>query len=483
MDAALAERAIDANLWARCVARLRGEVLNRPQLAFQGDLEACHGFLRYCARYAASANPQYLAALVPRVIGTAERHFRPILEAAKVLRQTADLRNPASWYPEARKMKRKIVLHTGPTNSGKTYQALQSLKAAPSGLYCGPLRLLALEVYETLNQQGAITNLVTGQERRELMFASHTSCTVEMTNVEKEYDVGVIDEVQMMGDEQRGWAWTRALLGMRAKEIHLCGDPAAAPVVRKLAAACGDELEERAYERLTPLRVAPKSLGGSLRNVRKGDAIVAFRRRDIYQIRRLIERLTGHKCCVVYGRLPPETRNAQARLFNDPGSGYDVLVASDAIGMGLNLNIRRVVFSEVTKFNGTNTALLSTSQLKQIAGRAGRAGGIYPEGVVTVFEDEDMPLLRAGLDGSSETVVSAGLQPNTEQVVQFADSWRRMHGSVPALSRLLSNFIEASQLDGDYFMCDAGGVRERKSHTGRHGTAWRGIEVWLLHQC
>jgi ATP-dependent RNA helicase SUPV3L1/SUV3 len=321
MSVAFAEKSIDATLWARCVARLRGEILNRPVLAFEGSLEQCHSFLQTCAAYSQTLDARYLESVVPLVIRTAERHFRPILEAAAVLRRTADLRQPASWYPEARKLKRKIVLHTGPTNSGKTYQALKRLREAQSGLYCGPLRLLALEVYETMNQGGTITNLLTGQERRELMFSTHTSCTVEMANVDKPFDVAVIDEVQMIGDEDRGWAWTRAFLGLQAKELHVCGDPAAASVVRKLASACGDEVEERHYERLGPLHIAKSSLNGSFHNIRPGDAVIAFRRRDIYQIRRLIERRTGHKCCVVYGRLPPETRNAQARLFNDPASG------------------------------------------------------------------------------------------------------------------------------------------------------------------
>lgn len=321
MDLAAASKAMDATLWARCVARLRGELLNRPTIPFEGDLGACHAFLRSAAAFEESGDTAHLAPAVDLVLRTGERHFRPILEAAAVLRQTADLRQPASWYPEARKMRRKIVLHTGPTNSGKTYSALQRLREAGEGLYCGPLRLLALEVYETLNQEGSITNLVTGQERRELMFATHTSCTVEMASLDRPFDVAVIDEVQMIGDDSRGWAWTRALLGLQAKEVHVCGDAAAAPVVRKLAAACGDELEERTYERRSPLAVCEASLGSSFRNVRKGDAVVAFRRRDIYQIRRLIERSSGRKCCVVYGRLPPETRNAQARLFNDPASG------------------------------------------------------------------------------------------------------------------------------------------------------------------
>jgi ATP-dependent RNA helicase SUPV3L1/SUV3 len=141
-------------------------------------------------------------------------------------------------------------------------------------------------------------------------------------------------------------------------------------------------------------------------------------------------------------------------------AGYNVLVASDAIGMGLNLNIRRIVFSEIAKFNGTETVILSPAQVKQIAGRAGRAKSQYPEGYVTTFADADMPLLEQCMKADNAEITCAGLSPNTDQVVQFASSWKSMHGSVPGLSRLLSNFIEASQLDGDYFMCDAGGVSD-----------------------
>ena len=148
-----------------------------------------------------------------------------------------------------------------------------------------------------------------------------------------------------------------------------------------------------------------------------------------------------------------------------------MLVASDAIGMGLNLNIKRVVFSELTKFNGTETAVLSASQMKQIAGRAGRAGGIYPEGEVAAFNDDDVALLLDGLAQPSDTVESAGLLPSTEQIILFAESWRRIHGSVPQLSRLLANFIEASQLDGDFFMCDSQAVRPGRRRTDRRRRA------------
>jgi ATP-dependent RNA helicase SUPV3L1/SUV3 len=145
------------------------------------------------------------------VIKDAEKELAEAIVAHKALCMTSDLRIPHEWYPYARLIKRKIYYHGGPTNSGKTYRALQRLKAADpakgGGMYCGPLRLLALEVYDQLNKSGVYTDLLTGQEQRQVPFSSHISCTVEMVNLNREYDVAVIDEIQMIANEQRGFAW------------------------------------------------------------------------------------------------------------------------------------------------------------------------------------------------------------------------------------------------------------------------------------
>ena len=251
----------------------------------------------------------------------------------------ADLRYPYEWYPDARTIQRKIHLHVGPTNSGKTYHALKRLESASSGIYAGPLRLLAHEVYSRLNALGKPCNLITGDERvlveSEDMVMS--SCTVEMVPVSMDVEVAVVDEIQMIGNEHRGWAWTQAVLGIKAQELHLCGEERAVPVIKELAAAMGEKLEIHRYERLSPLRTMSTSLDGDLRKLRKGDCVVAFSRVQIHALRKDIERITGKNVAVVYGSLPPEIRAQQAKLFNDPDNDYDFLVASDAIGMGLNL--------------------------------------------------------------------------------------------------------------------------------------------------
>ena len=275
------------------------------------------------------------------------------LQVLQQANEALDLRYPAEAFPMARARTRKVYLHVGPTNSGKTYNALRALASAPSGVYAGPLRLLAHEVWERLNR-GSIRphdadpssahlyarecNLITGEEQRIVSLeAQLTSCTVEMVNLFKYWSVCVIDEIQMIADPQRGAAWTAAVLGVCADELHLCGEEAAVPLIEALMKETGDELIVRRYERLTPLAVATESLKGHWNRIEKGDCVVTFSRRSIFDLKREVENATGLRCAVAYGRLPPETRSEQAALFNDQTSGYDVIVATDAIGMGLNL--------------------------------------------------------------------------------------------------------------------------------------------------
>ena len=275
------------------------------------------------------------------------------LQMLKQAHEALDLRYPAEAFPVARARTRKVYLHVGPTNSGKTYNALRALASAPSGVYAGPLRLLAHEVWERLNR-GSIRphdahpstahlyaracNLITGEEQRIVSVnATLTSCTVEMVNLFKHWSVCVIDEIQMIADPQRGSSWTAAVLGVCADELHLCGEEAAVPLIESLMRETGDELIVKRYERLTPLAVATESLGGRWDRIEKGDCVVTFSRRSIFELKRQVEQATGLRCAVAYGRLPPETRSEQAALFNDRDSGYDVIVATDAIGMGLNL--------------------------------------------------------------------------------------------------------------------------------------------------
>ncbi|ODQ82300.1 hypothetical protein BABINDRAFT_158923 [Babjeviella inositovora NRRL Y-12698] len=284
-----------------------------------------------------------------------------------------DILNPAEWFPEARKIRRKVIMHVGPTNSGKTYRALLRLERAATGYFAGPLRLLGREIYERMRAKGIRCNLITGEEiipdlDRYGNPAGISSGTVEMIDLRNEMEVCVLDEIQMIADEYRGFAWTNAFLGVKAREIHLCGEASAVPLIKKLVEITGDALEINHYERLGKLEVSNRFV--NIRSLMPGDAVIAFSKRGILELRQKIEEQTMYKCAVVYGALPPETRNAQSDGFNT--GKYDILVASDAVGMGLNLKIKRIVFSAVDKFNGEEMEVVSPPQIKQIGGRAGR---------------------------------------------------------------------------------------------------------------
>lgn len=388
----------------------------------------------------------------------------------ELIRSITDLRVPALAFANARSLTRQIHLHVGPTNSGKTHGALVTLSRARTGMYAGPLRLLAHEVWERMNQ-GTISpgippracNLRTGEEVRTVdEYAGLVSCTVEMADVTRPYDVAVIDEIQMIADPQRGFAWTHAVLGLPAKELHLCGEASTVPLIQHLAKLCGDDLHVHNYERLTPLHVAPHSLYGDLGKVQRGDCIVAFKRSTIFRLKEQIEARTGLQCALAYGALPPETKSEQAKLFN--AGKLDVMVASDAIGMGLNLRIKRVIFDTLSKWNGTETVPLSLSQIKQIAGRAGRYGtsrDASPHGLVLTRHEDEMDILRAALAAPVRSVTHALIQPSKQKLESLSfllprsrpkEAVRR--GNVlqeNSMSSLLEEFHAMADLDAGIF--------------------------------
>ncbi|BAU00764.1 hypothetical protein LR48_Vigan442s002900 [Vigna angularis] len=361
-----------------------------------------------------------------------------------------DLTCPHSWYPQARKKHRRVILHVGPTNSGKTYHALKQLESSASGIYCGPLRLLAWEIAKRLNKVQVLCDLITGQEREEVDGANHKAVTVEMADVSADYQCAVIDEIQMIGCTTRGYSFTRALLGIAADELHLCGDPAAVPLIQEILKITGDEVEVQFYERLSPLIPLNVPLG-SFSNVRNGDCIVAFSRKEIYSLKKRIEKEGKHLCSVVYGSLPPETRTRQASMFNDASSEFDVLVASDAIGMGLNLNISRIIFSATKKFDGFEVRDLTVPEIKQIAGRAGRYGSNFPEGQVTCLDEDDLPLLHSSLNSPSPILERAGLLPTFDLMYMYS----RLHPRY-GFYQILAHFLDNAKLSENYFIvnCD-----------------------------
>jgi len=312
-------------------------------------------------------------------------------------------------HSHARKIPRKIIYHMGPTNSGKTYHAIQALSKARKGCYLAPLRLLAAELYDTLNTLGAKTTLLTGEEVIEVEGATHYSSTIEMAKLNEEFTVAVIDEIQMITDKQRGWAWTRALVNLHAFEVHICGDGSVLNLIQQITDLCGDELEVRNYERMTELKVEDRPI--TLAQLQKSDALIVFSRRNALKYKYDLEQI-GFKVSIIYGMLSPEVRREQARKF-DKGL-TDVIVSTDAISMGMNLPIKRIVFSTLTKHINSQEYPITPSEIKQIAGRAGRFQR-FPVGAVTCLQKVEEGLsdiqdaLESTLDQQTQSMVGPDL--------------------------------------------------------------------------
>lgn len=289
---------------------------------------------------------------------------------------------PEEEYSDARNMKRHFILHIGPTNSGKTYQSLERLKKCEKGAYFGPLRLLALEVYDKFNWDEVPCNMITGEEELLVDGAKCQASTIEMLNQNDWYDIVVVDEVQMIADPFRGHNWTKAILGLKANEIHLCMAPEAEEIVIELINRCKDTYEIIRHERKTELIYEHTQI--ELKDVEQGDALIVFSKKSVLALAAEMNRL-GIKASVIYGNLPPETRRKQVELFTSGET--KVVISTDAIGMGLNLPIKRVIFVETYKFDGVQKRILLPPEIKQIAGRAGRMG-LYEQGYVLALSDK-----------------------------------------------------------------------------------------------
>lgn len=315
--------------------------------------------------------------------------------------------NPKDEYKEVRRIKRKFYLHLGETNTGKTYNSIQRLKKSSKGIYLSPLRILALENYERLNREGVKCNLITGEEEIIVEGAEHISCTIEKLNIDEEYEIAIIDEIQMINDDQRGASWTRALLALKCKEIHVCGAINSKELLIDILEDCEEDYEIKEYKRDIPLIMEYKQF--SYKDVKMGDALVVFSKKRVLELANFYSNL-GIKPSMIYGDLPPEVRRKQYEQFINGESS--MIISTDAIGMGVNLPIRRIVFMEIKKFDGDEVRYLNSQEVKQIAGRAGRKG-IYNEGFVASY-GSTQKFINDNLEIKDELIESAVLGPSEE---------------------------------------------------------------------
>jgi len=260
---------------------------------------------------------------------------------------------------------RDVTAVLGPTNTGKTHLAIERMVAHESGVIGLPLRLLAREVYQRVSEKvgpGKVA-LITGEEKIVPAAARYFVCTVEAMPRETDAAFVAVDEIQLAGDLERGHIFTDRILHLRGRqETLLLGAATMRGILEKLL---------RGISVVTRPRLSHLAYAGSKKLTRlpRRSAIVAFSADEVYAIAELIRRQRGG-AAVVLGALSPRTRNAQVALYQS--GDVDYLVATDAIGMGLNLDVDHVAFAQNRKFDGYQSRPLTTAELGQIAGRAGR---------------------------------------------------------------------------------------------------------------
>ena len=321
----------------------------------------------------------------------------------------------------------RLVAVLGPTNTGKTHLAVERMLGHASGMIGLPLRLLAREIYDRIvKQRGAhAVALITGEEKIVPPRAVYFVCTVEAMPLSREVEFLAIDEIQLCADPERGHVFTHRLMHARGtRETMLLGAGTMAPLVRRLL----PHAEIVGRERLSRLTYAgPKKLTRLPRRT----AVVAFSADQVYAIAELIRRQRGG-AAVVMGSLSPRTRNAQVALYQS--GEVDFLVATDAIGMGLNMDVDHVAFAGLRKFDGRRTRYLQPQEVGQIAGRAGRFQKDGTFGVTGEADDMHPDLVEA--------VEAHRFQP------VLAAEWRNSKLDFSSLGGLMRSLAQAPEREG-----------------------------------
>ena len=261
--------------------------------------------------------------------------------------------------------KNKVTAVLGPTNTGKTFLAIETMLSFQSGMIGFPLRLLAREVYDKVIKKidPSKVALITGEEKIIPLNAKYFLCTVESMPVDKSLEFVGVDEIQMCADSERGHIFTDRLLNLRGEKLTmLMGSNTIKSIIEKLS----DDIEFINKERFSKLSFSGHK---KISRIERKSAVIAFSAEEVYAIAELIRRQKGG-AAIVMGSLSPKTRNAQVNLYQS--GDVDYLVATDAIGMGINMDLDQVFFSNIKKFDGKKLRRLNISEIGQIAGRAGR---------------------------------------------------------------------------------------------------------------
>ncbi len=357
-----------------------------------------------------------------------------------------------SLFPLARSMNRKLKFFVGPTNSGKTYNAMKELKEANSGLYLAPLRLLALEGYEDLKENNIEASLITGEEQIIDDDAAHVCSTIEMLDFNLDVDVAIIDEVQMLDDIDRGWAWVNAIIGCPAKTIIMTGSVNALDAVKKIASYLGEDLEVVKHQRKTPLKTMARHT--ALENLEAGTALIAFSRSDVLKLKQRLQK--KYRVSVIYGNLSPEVRRDEAKRFRKKQS--DILIATDAIAMGLNLPIKNILFTTDTKFDGVSRRKITVNEIVQIAGRAGRYGH-HQVGFLGATRRDVLSYIKEEFEAPIRTIKPPfRVKMSSEQLESLAS-----HIKTNSLTKVLKFFKDNMSFEGPFIASNISSLIEAAS--------------------
>jgi ATP-dependent RNA helicase SUPV3L1/SUV3 len=264
-----------------------------------------------------------------------------------------------------------------------------------------------------------------------------------MLDTKTKVEVAVIDEIQMLADRDRGAAWTAAVCGAPASVVYLVGAPEARRAIEALAERLECPLEVHVLKRKAPLSMEPGAVR-KIRNLRRGDAVIAFSRRDVLMWRDMITE-TGLSVATVYGNLSPEVRRAQAERFREGQA--DIVVGTDALAMGLNMPIQRIVMTTAVKYNGVEEEEISAALAKQIAGRAGRYG-VHEEGFVAGYDDDTHDIMRSLMKEKIPPVKASGfaVAPSLEQLHRIASVTGES-----SLVKLLRRFVHNIDVPDGFF--------------------------------
>ena len=261
--------------------------------------------------------------------------------------------------------KDKITAVLGPTNTGKTFMAIETMLGFDSGMIGFPLRLLAREVYDKIVNRVGVNNvaLITGEEKIIPANSKYFLCTVESMPIDKQLDFVGIDEIQMCSDRERGHIFTDRLLNLRGEKLTML---MGSNTMKSLLSNLKEDIEFISKDRLSQLTYSGYK---KISRIERKSAIIAFSAEEVYAIAELLRRQKGG-AAIVMGSLSPKTRNSQVELYQK--GDVDYLVATDAIGMGINMDLDNIYFSNLKKFDGKKLRRLNLSEIGQISGRAGR---------------------------------------------------------------------------------------------------------------